>query len=316
MPPGTRAPPRRRERRCAPPAGAPATRAPRRSWPRRGRLLPPRAPSARPLATPCPYAFAFTTAQSSEPPSTSRSRLRFDRSAARSIVISDLGASVTRAVYFRDLARDSRLTASAAVRDNPSVSSHRRSARAALAIAVVAACVLVPAGAGTRSADPPCKPGSGVHLGHHRLTSADFQAPADVRCADLAEDDLSGFDLGQVDLTGANLAGANLQGTDLTQATLSGAKLDGADLTNATADPGDRGRRELRRRDDPARGPHPGDADERELRGRRPQPQRPDPGNARPRELRPLESQQCRLHPGASSAERASSGRRASRRGR
>ncbi len=110
------------------------------------------------------------------------------------------------------------------------MTSYRRSARAALALAAAAGCILVPASGGARSADPPCK---AVHLRHHRLTSADFQAPADVRCADLAEDDLAGFDLGQVDLTGANLAGANLQGTDLTQATLSGAKLDGADLTNA-----------------------------------------------------------------------------------
>jgi uncharacterized protein YjbI with pentapeptide repeats len=127
----------------------------------------------------------------------------------------------------------SALDGHAAVRDNPSVGSHRRSARAAVAMAAFTAFVFVPSGAGTRTADLPCKPGSGVRLGHYELTSADFQAPVDVRCADLAEDDLSGFDLGQVDLTGANLRDANLERTDLTQATLSGANLDGADLTNA-----------------------------------------------------------------------------------
>ncbi|HEX4520393.1 MAG TPA: pentapeptide repeat-containing protein [Gaiellaceae bacterium] len=97
----------------------------------------------------------------------------------------------------------------------------------------MAAFVFVPAGESTQSADPPCKPGSGVRLAHHKLTAADFSSPADVRCAYLAEDDLAGFDLGQVDLSGADLSGANLQGTDLIQATLSGAKLDGADLTGA-----------------------------------------------------------------------------------
>jgi hypothetical protein len=132
-------------------------------------------------------------------------------------------------VYFRIALRFA-LDALAAVRDNPAVRSLWRPLRAAAAIAAVAAFVLVPAGAGSRATDPPCKP---VHLGHHKLTSADFRAPADLRCADLAEDNLSGFDLGQVDLTGANLTDANLQGTDLTQATLTEAKLDGADLTNA-----------------------------------------------------------------------------------
>ncbi len=113
------------------------------------------------------------------------------------------------------------------------MASARRSPRAALALALAAAFVLVPASSGASHGEPPCKPGSGPRFAHHKLTSADFRAPADVRCAYLAEDDLAGFDLGQVDLSGANLENANLQGTDLSEATLTGADLDGADLTKA-----------------------------------------------------------------------------------
>lgn len=81
-----------------------------------------------------------------------------------------------------------------------------------------------------------CQPGSGRQLAGHHLTSSDVSSfqPGDLRCANLADADLSGLSLGQVDFTGAILRNADLQHADLTQATLNFADLAGANLTGAT----------------------------------------------------------------------------------
>jgi uncharacterized protein YjbI with pentapeptide repeats len=127
----------------------------------------------------------------------------------------------------------------------------RRPGAFLVAFCLVALCV---GGAGATIGDaPPCEPGSGPNLTHTDVSAKDLQAPADVRCADLAgaylkgldmtQDelaganlqgaDLQGAELGQADLAGANLKGANLEGADLVQTTLTSANLDGADISHS-----------------------------------------------------------------------------------
>jgi hypothetical protein len=81
-----------------------------------------------------------------------------------------------------------------------------------------------------------CQPGSGPDLAGKTLTSSEVSGYSSLRCANLADANLSGLSLGQVDFTGADLRGANLQNADLTQATLDGADFAGADLAAATLD--------------------------------------------------------------------------------
>ena len=74
------------------------------------------------------------------------------------------------------------------------------------------------------------------------LSDRTFVAPAELRCARLADASLEGAVIEDVDLSGASLAGANLRdarlrivavGVDFTGADLTGADLTGSDLTGA-----------------------------------------------------------------------------------